>query len=226
MDFSVACEVKQSVRGSWRSLPFWPRRGVCAAALVVATTGPLRAQAQAEFGIRGGLYLPVGAVIEQGAAGSKLLQKHQLGAGFLAILGKARVVGRLAVEGDLVFSPSMVAVRDSTGVRDRSAPVVLASLRTVLALGSSRSAFAGTGIGVVRRHGEVWAGTRGTTLPALVLVAGWQAPQKKGLPAARLQVEDHVSRVAFDQAFPNQTRERLHHELLWSVGLMIPLGGR
>jgi len=58
----------------------------------------------------------------------------------------------------------------------------------------------------------------------MILVAGWQAASTKGTPVARVQIEDFVTRVTFDQAFPG--RQRFHHDLLWSVGLMIPIRGR
>jgi hypothetical protein len=172
-----------------------------------------------------GLYIPVGAIIEEPTPAPRGLLMRQVGVGFAGIRGTGWISRWLAVEGNFAYSPSYVAVTDSTGTHDHGAAVVFADGRVLAAFTAARTAYAGVGLGVVSRSGGVWMGRDGTTLPAAVACLGIRTPIRHRM-AMRLEVEDYITRTRFDETQPAQGQQRAHHDLLWSVGVMIPLKGR
>jgi hypothetical protein len=75
------------------------------------------------------------------------------------------------------------------------------------------------GMGVVHRAGVAWQNTSGVTAPTLLLgsdlvVGGF-----------RLTVEDYVSWARFNGNFSTQTRARMHHDVILSLGMAVRLAG-
>ena len=186
--------------------------------------GPRSAWGQWEFGPRLGLYVPVGALVDEPAApavpGARGVEKRQVGSIFLGLRTTVWLARRVGVEGNVAISPSFVAVSDSTGTHDKVANVVLTDVRGLLSLTPGRSVYVGAGIGLIDRNGAVWAGTPGTTRPALLLSAGARTPIRSPM-SMRIEVEDHISTAELDQAQPGRVRP--HHDFLWSIGVVIPI---
>jgi hypothetical protein len=116
-------------------------------------------------------------------------------------------------------------------VEDQSANLVLASMRAVFRLsteGPRKVGFhLGSGIGLVNRGGDAWADTPQGTAFAFVASAGGRAQlnPRRGI-SFRLELEDYISWARFRLEPGSQSRGRPYHDLIWSLGLNIPLSVR
>jgi hypothetical protein len=194
-------------------------------AVALASIAPSRVAAQLEISPALGIYMPVGALIEDDVSNGGEVRR-QLGAPLIAFRLTAWPRARLRLEGSAAFSPSQVAVSRAGSTADFASGVMLASARAVVAIGSRTATWAfhaGAGLGVVSRGGSVWADTRGTTAPVAVLAAGARTGVRQTSLAIRLELEDYVASAQLDRGLPTETRARIHHDLLWSLGISVPV---
>jgi len=183
-----------------------------------------------ELGPRLGIYVPVGFVVNEGAASvpSSYIKKLQVGAPLIGGQGLVWAKPWLGVEAFVALSPSMVAVTDSTGTADHASTVVLASTRVIVPITSRRglwSFFLGAGVGVVSRSGSVWQYSSGTTARTWVLAFGGRTALTESL-SMHFEFEDQFSTAQFDQGLATQTQPRSHQDVIFSVAVDIPVHHR
>jgi hypothetical protein len=208
------------------------RCAVVGAALVFCSAA--HSTAQIQFSPSFGVYIPHGApLIEQRAAsGEESLRKQAVGAPVFTGRASTSLSSLLAFEAALSYSPGLIAVHSTGGrVDDVSAGLVMASARTIFRLtpesATRFSIHALSGIGVVTRIGSAWSDTPTNPAFALVLGAGAKAPltnKGNGL-AFRVDLEDYLSWAQFDLGDGTRTKARPYHDLVWSIGLSIPVTG-
>lgn len=206
-----------------------PIVGVIALVGAVALPSPVRAQVDLVPAL--GFYWPVGGWTqeEDGGTGFPPLRR-QLSAALVGARLSFPVSPRLALEGTLSMTPSQVAVSTVNGTTDYDGGVFLASARAlfnVVTLTDRHTyddtrwdVILGAGVGVVHRAGTAWENTSGVTAPALALEAGVR------VGTFRITFEDFVSWAQFNGGRPSQTRARMHHDLIASLGFAVRLGGR
>ena len=208
----------------------WPP-SIGVVALAVAAVWPATARAQVELVPSLGFYWPIGGWTQQQDDGSGFPPLYrQLSAVLFGTRLSVRLSRSIAIEGTLGATPSQVAVSTAAGTTDFNGGVYLASARAVLTVASVIEGprhdqvrwnfFLGAGAGLVHRAGTAWQNTSGVTAPALVLEAG------AGVGTFRITVEDYVSWAQFNGGLPSQTRARMHHDLIGSLGFALRLGGR
>lgn len=207
------------------------RCAVVGAALVFLAA---HATAQVQFSPSFGVYIPHGVPLleERGVGGSEGLRKQAVGAPVFTTRAGMALSSLLGLEATLSYSPGLIAVHSSTGrVDDISAGLVLASARTIFRLtpesATKFSIHAASGVGVVTRIGNAWSDTPASPAFALVLGAGAKAPlTNKGTgPSFRVDLEDYLSWAQFELEDGTQTKARPYHDLVWSIGLSIPISG-
>lgn len=202
-----------------------------AVAFATAVAWPSATHAQVEFVPTLGYYWPLGGWTQQldDGSGSPPLRR-QLSAGLLGTRLSVRLSDRIALEGTLGATPSQVALSNANGTIDYHGRVVLASARAVFKAATLIDGprhdrvrwdlLLSAGVGLVHRAGTAWENTSGVTAPALVLATG------VGAGAFRVTIEDYVSWAQFDGGLTSQTRGRLHHDVIGSLGFALRLGGR
>jgi hypothetical protein len=200
-------------------------------ALAVAVERPLPARAQIQVAPSLGVYVPIGGdlIEEFDTDGRPRLKKRQIGGGVLTTRVTAWLNGSLGFEGSLAISPALVAIHDSLmTVRDVRAILLLASARGVLRLTPERlsewTVDVAGGVGAIRRSGKAWADTPASATVAFVLAVS--ARRRIGKPsgiAFRFDLEDYMSWAQFNRGLATQTRSQLHHDLTWTIGLVIPI---
>jgi len=199
--------------------------GAVALAATAAVVWPSRAHAQVQVVPALGYYLPVGGWTQQ----QDDVLRRQLSA---LVLGTRLVVWmskRFALEGTLAITPSQVAVSTANGTTDFNGGVYFASARGALKVGTLTDAstydvvrwdlMLSAGLGFVHRGGTAWQNTIGVTAPVLVLAS------ELGVGEFRITLEDYVSWAQFDGGRPSQTRPRVHHDMVFSVGYVLRLAG-
>jgi hypothetical protein len=134
----------------------------------------------------------------------------------------------VAVEGSLVYSPTLIAVRDVNGnVSDIRAALLMSSLKAVFELMSGDegtfSLHVGSGVGYVHRTGKAWADTPVTPAFALVGSGGVKARLDPRSPLVlSAEVEDYISWTHFRLTGPLPAH--LYNDVILSLGLAIPIG--
>jgi len=217
----------------------WRYALLAAVGVGIATPGAV-AQAQTPFKptVRFtpslGLYLPFsGYLIDEPQRGTvPALSKRQIQTGIafgrMALWFRRRV----AVEGSCGYGRGMVAIHDSTQARvvsDIGATLWLANVtglyRVVPDTKRQLSLFTGAGVGVVGRSGQAWLDTPARTVASAVVLVGVSAAlgRRDDGHAIRLQVEDNLTSAHFNVGLPSETRVRLHHDLIWSLGISVNL---
>jgi hypothetical protein len=197
---------------------------------VVTAVRPSPAHAQVEFVPAVGYYVPVGGWTQQLDDGSGTPPlRRQLSAGLLGTRLSVWLTDRVALEGTFGATPSQVAEHTANGTRDLTGGVYLASVRAVLKpvtlMDGPRhdqvkwDLLLSAGVGLVHRAGTAWENTSGVTAPTIVLAAGVAAG------AFRFTIEDNISWAQFDGGRPSQTRARMHHDVIGSLGFALRLGG-
>lgn len=202
-------------------------------AVAALALGPSRAVAQAELGLSIGAFWPLGGGWTPAFGSSVQVDRRQIAAHML--IGRlAYWPGRrLGVEAALGFSPSQVAVTD-TRTRDVGGRVLLSSVRAIARLaslidGQPGSGFsrwyinAGLGAGVMSRQGNAWANVLGTTHPGVLLSLDARTPLV-GPVLMRVGFEDFVSWPTFDRGLQTETRRRVQHDVIFSLGTQIRFG--
>lgn len=196
-------------------------------ALAVVTAWPAPALAQVELFPNIGYYWPVGGWRPEQDGGTGYPLRRQLSAAILGARLSIRVAPHVSLEGTVGASPSQVAVSTLTGTTDYDGGVYVASARVLWKIGtvvdgpSYREThwdlMLGGGLGVVHRTSGGWEDLTGLTVPAAVLVAGF------GVGNFHFMVEDFISWAQFGGGSPNQTRARMHNDLIGSLGFRVPL---
>ena len=109
---------------------------------------------------------------------------------------------RFAVEGALTWSPNLVAQSDWQETIDLEGGVWFSSVRTRLRVGgaspqSDVTASFTSGVGVVHRYGDAWAGMRGTTDAALVFGGGLKYVDSDSGISFTVDVESFLTRTGY-----------------------------
>jgi hypothetical protein len=155
-------------------------------------TRPCPAQTPLQLIPHVGMWLPVG-IVQEDRLGEHVVQRAQVGellVGGRAGLTLSRVV---AVEGSVGWSPTQVALTDSSGTTDIPGTTLLANAR-VSFVGRLSQEFAGSvgaGVGLVRRTGRGW--DRPHSAAAIVTALGVQSDLGPGT-AFRMEFEIYASR--------------------------------
>lgn len=207
------------------------------AALAAVAFWPCILSAQVEVAPALGTYIPLGGGWTQESDGGTGFapNRRQRAAHMLATRVSVWTSRRLAFEGTVAYSPSQVAVSVDGRTTDIAGGVLLASARALFKLTTLKDGYAddpthwdvivGAGGGLVHRGGTAWENTKGVTVPAAVLTAVVAAPLAGSL-TWRVGLEDFISWTQFDAGLPSQTRARLHHDLIGSLAVVVPLAGR
>lgn len=195
----------------------------------VGAAQPLIAQTAFEATPLVGIYIPLGALVDEGPLDAPPLRKRHIGTLLIGFRSGARINPHVGVEASIAYTPSMVAVTDARSTVDRGAGVVLANLRAPFSITADSwvgpwQFHVAPGVGLVSRHGEVWSQYDGTTDVAAVLAFGARVGTPESVIHFRLEVEDYITWAQFTRE--TATRSLLHHDLLWSMGIGIPMGGR
>lgn len=179
-----------------------------------------------------GMYTPMGLLVEgRDPVDNSLFRRRQLGALSTGARIGLRTSNMFGIESSFMISPSQVAITDRTRTTDIAGPVALASIRGVFKvngeLGQGAWSFhLAPGLGVVHRYGSAWQSSSSQTDRAYVLAAGWRLGRLHSDRAFRFDVEDYVTRFSFNNSDTQPTSARLHHDVMWSFGLAIPVKGR
>ena len=198
--------------------------------LILASFQPQTARAQQfEFTPNIGMYIPVGLLVEgRDITDNSFVRRRQLGALIIGARIGTHPTRTFGVEGSATFSSTMVAITDRDSTLDISANVIMASARGVARVSGAfaRGAwgfYVSPGVGLVRRNGTAWSSTAGTTDGALVLAAGARLGRLNSSKAFRFDVENYITRAAFHHP-TTESRPRIHHDVVWSLGMSLPIG--
>lgn len=180
-----------------------------------------------------GFYLPHGAtLLDIPSQLSHIESKTPVGGPVITTRLAAWLTPHLGFEGSVGISPAFIAVKTHDGVVDDVRQLlVLTSIRNVYRFPADeikRLGFqVGTGIGLVSRGGDAWADTPTDPAFAFVVSAGVRAQLSPRKPIAfRMEFEDYISWAQFKMDSGAYTRGRAYHDLVWSLGVVMPLTTR
>jgi hypothetical protein len=209
---------------------------ICSAFLGVVLMIFAASDAAAQFHLSPGfgVYVPHGVPLltENGASGTETLRKQAVGGPVFTTRAGFSLSRLAAVEASVSYSPALIAVHSASGhVEDRSAGLVLLSARSLFRLtpeSTTRfSIHAASGVGMVTRIGNAWSDTPTKPAFALVLGAGAMAPlTPRGGTSFRIDLEDYLSFAQFELADGTRSKAHPYHDLVWSLGLSIPISKR
>lgn len=177
-----------------------------------------------------GLHTAVGLLLEgRDPTDNSLLRRRQLGATSIGVRLAFRTAGRLGFETNATYSPSLIAITDREATRDLGGRVFMGNIKALYRVaGDMRKGdwtfHAGPGVGVVHRYGEGWNGTDGTTDLAMVLAGRGRLARLNSNKAFIFTIEDYVTRAAFRTNA--EAEPRIHHDVVYSLGMSIPLARR
>lgn len=196
-------------------------------AVAAACVVPRAARAQVvEVTPHFGMHMPVGLLLEgRDQTDNSFVRRRQLGAISVGARLTWRVHDRFAIESNTTYSPSLVAITDRARTVDLGGRVLMGHVKGLYKVAQTRSHWSfwgGTGVGVVSRHGDGWTGTAGTTDAALVLAGKARLRRVNSSKAFTLAVEDYVTRAAFENTNAS-ARPRIHHDVVYSFGMSLPL---
>jgi hypothetical protein len=175
-----------------------------------------------------GMYTPVGLLVKGvDATDESRFQRRQLGGVMIGGRMALRTNHTFGLEASAAFAPAQVAITDRSRTVDLGGSVTFASVRSVVRVhgsvkGGEWSFHLGPGAGVVHRAGAAWDQTNGATDGALVLTGGGRLGRLNSGKAFRFDVEDYVTRAAFHDGTV-LSEARVHHDVIWSFGMSIPL---
>ena len=201
---------------------------VTLASLIVAVLAvPGSAQGQKiEITPHLGMHMPVGLLLEgRDETDNSFVRRRQLGAITVGARFTWQATNRFHLESNTTYSPSLVAVTDRNQTVDLRGRVFMGHLKGLYRLAqipSGWSFWGGTGLGVVSRHGAGWSGMSGTTDAAVVFAGKARLARLNSNKSFVLAIEDYVTRAAFENT--NATASpRIHHDVVYSFGMSIPL---
>lgn len=176
-----------------------------------------------------GMYTPIGRLVSASDPAASH-DKRQVGAISVGTRVGLRLSEYFQLEGGVGFTPSLVAVAEPNSVVDLNGHVLTKSARLAGRFGGPTRAgdwtfYFASGYGMVTRLGDAWQGARETTDHALVLAAGIRLAIPGSPLAFRFDCEDFISRVRFHYNGSGRTRGSTHHDVIWSLGLAIPVRG-
>jgi len=192
------------------------------------------AAAQIQFSPSLGFYVPHGRpLLSEMTSGVETRRKQAVGAPVFTTRASTGLSQMASLEASLSYSPGLIAVHSASGrVEDISAGLVLLSARTLLRLTpETNTRFAihvTSGVGMVTRIGSAWSDTPAKPAFAFVLGGGGLAPlTSRGTTgiAIRFDLEDYLSWAQFQLEDGTQSKAHPYHDLVWSLGLNIPLKG-
>ncbi|HEX6066826.1 MAG TPA: hypothetical protein VFZ04_21470 [Longimicrobiales bacterium] len=173
-----------------------------------------------------GMHMPVGLLLEgRDETDNSFVRRRQLGAITVGARFTLHATERFHLESNTTYSPSLVAITDRTQTVDLRGRVFMGHVKALYRfaqISSGWSFWGGTGLGVVSRHGDGWADMRGTTDAALVLAGKARLARLNSSKSFVLAVEDYVTRAAFENTNAS-TSPRIHHDVVYSFGMSIPL---
>ena len=200
------------------------------ALLFVMAFQPTSATAQQfEFTPNIGMYIPVGLLVEgRDVTDDSFVRRRQLGALIIGARLGTRPTRTFGVETSATYSSTLVAITDRDSTLDIKSNVLLASVRGVARVSGTFARgewgfYVAPGVGVVRRNGVAWNSTQGTTDGAIVLAAGARLGRLRSAKAFRFGVENYITRADFDHS-TTESPPRIHHDVVWSFGIAMPLG--
>lgn len=205
--------------------------GAAMIAASVAAFAPASVQAQLDIVPTLSFYSPLGGWTQEQDDGSGFNPlRRQLSSLMYGVRLAHPLSSNLSVQATFGAAPSQVALSTSSGTVDINAIVFVSSARAVfrtmtLMDGPTHDqvhwdVLLGAGVGVVHRAGTAWDDFRGVTAPALIFELGF------GVAGFRLMLEDYISWAQFDGGGPRQTRARMHHDLIGTLGFSVTLGDR
>ena len=177
-----------------------------------------------------GLYIPTADVINQfdTACACQISAKQHT---TIAVGGRVVLWARdhLGLEGALGYSPSgATATAPGYATLDRSGTVITTSARLLAVLGSrtgSRYVYLSGGIGLVVRGGDAWTDTNGRTRFGGTIGAGLRVEVAPPL-ALRAELDDFLYAAQFSTPSSPPTQSQFQHDLVVSLALAVPVGGR
>lgn len=175
------------------------------------------------------MYIPIGKLSVLSGSGGQ--GRHQVGAGYMGVRFMVPLMSRVMLEMHGGYAPTLVAVHDpdaTTNVADHRAGLIMSSVRAVLWLQPRPetrhwAVHLTTGVGSLARVGEAWQGIGGTNEFAVVAGAGVRLRVSDTL-AFRFVVEDYLSLAHIRGGGVPDPAPRLHHDTVWSVGVLVPVG--
>jgi hypothetical protein len=204
---------------------------------LAALIPPSASVAQVQFSPSIGLYVPHGSSMmeaPQQTGERTTYRKKAVGGPVFTTRVAAWLRPHFGFEGSLAYSPALIAVRSGSGtVRDLDQNLILASARSVFrinpdSLRSNVQVHVASGVGFVRRSGAAWSDTPPVGSPVAVVIAaggqtrlGYKGPTRL---VFRFELEDYISWLDFDAG--GQASPRLYHDLIWSLGIGIPINVR
>lgn len=197
-----------------------------AATLILLAGGAQRAAAQIEITPRVGAYLPLGTLLaETDSSSGAELERRQVGTILVGVGLGAGLSKRVGLQATVAFAPSQVAVTGARTTEDIGAGIVLASLRGIYYMSPPTSRlglYVGTGIGLIERLGGPWRGVAGTTDVGLASSIGGRGGVIGSGIRFAFELEHYMTWVGFNGVEPvRETNGRLHHDVLFSLGLVI-----
>jgi hypothetical protein len=203
---------------------------------LVALSIPNTGSAQLQLSPSIGLYVPHGSTLVSLPATSDLsstTQKKAVGGPVFTTRMAAWLTPHLGIEGSLAYSPSLIAIQNSGGdVRDVRQGLILASMRSIVRM--NPPLFQGvnlhfaSGVGMVSRGGAAWADTP-LDGPALAIALAFGGQTRLGHKNSqnpvffRFELEDYISWMDFADSLNTQPPARVYHDLIWSLGIGIPI---
>ena len=196
-------------------------------AVVAACVAPPVTHAQTvEVTPHFGMHMPVGLLLEgRDQTDNSFVRRRQLGAISIGARFTVLLHERFALESNTTYSPGLVAITDRDRTVDLGGRVLMGHVKGLFRVAQTESRWsfwAGSGVGLVSRHGDGWDGTGGTTDAALVLAGKARLRRLNSNKAFTLAVEDYVTRAAFLNTNASAS-PRIHHDFVYSFGMSIPL---
>ena len=197
--------------------------------LVAIDHSSLRAQMQFDVTPVIGVYIPLGDLVNEGSfSGGDFLRHRQVGTVVTGIRGSLDDHSMARLDFTVAYSPSLVAVSDASATTDHGGSVLMASVQipfrhTILGEFNRWEFHLSPGIGVVHRGGTGWETFEGVTDGAFVLGGGVRIRGNNSRVTFALDVTDYVSWASFRSEIAPRTSLTLHHDLLGSIGVVIPI---
>ncbi len=205
----------------------WHRRwwwwGRIIVAVIVLGLGPAGAGAQVMLTPVIGAYVPTANIYEVPGSIGTARQKTSFVVGARLLVSAS---GRLGIEAGVMYAPAGVDITTSAGTVSRSSNVTLGHLRLIYVLNSEWAAaniYAGAGVAVIKRGGEVFQDVEGLTdvggnfaLGALFRVGSSFR--------VRLEIEDYLYQTEFTFSSGETSGPRLQNDFVFTFGLSIPIG--
>jgi hypothetical protein len=177
-----------------------------------------------------GMYIPHGGLLFEAPSHlSPLESKKPVGGAVFTTRVAAWVTPHLGFEGSLSYTGALIAVKSHEGnVEDMRQTLILSSIRSVYRFPGDKIARlgfqVGSGLGLVNRSGKAWANTPTGPAMAFVVSGGVRAQLSPKKPIAfRMELEDYISWAQFKLDSGAYTRGRAYHDLVYSLGVMIPM---